>query len=120
MRSEGYCSVCVSVCTCFNSLLDFPQTIPSTARVMTISLIEPFFLNMLRCRDLSAATIVCIQTVGHFFLAENAHAHYFYHVAEVTFFEEEDVLKFRELNLRWLSCLQARFAHNVKLVYHSS
>ena len=93
-------------------------TIPSTKRVTAISLIEPFFLNMLRYRDLSAAIIVCIQTVGHFLLAENAHAHYFYHVAEVTFFEEDDVLKFRELNLRWLSCLRARFAHNVKLVYH--
>ena len=85
-------SVCQSVCPCFNSPLDclfVPQTIPSTARVTTISSIEPFFLNMLRCRDLSAATTVCIQTVGHFLLAENVHAHYFYHVVEVAFFSLE-------------------------------
>ena len=47
MCSEGYCSwVCLSVCPCFNSPLDclfVPKTIPSTSRVMTISLIEPFF-----------------------------------------------------------------------------
>ena len=67
-----------------------------------------FFLNMLRCRDLSAASIVRIQTVGHFLLCGNAHAHYIYHVVEVG-------PKLREF---WLSCLRARFAHNVKLVYH--
>ena len=64
-------SVCVSVSPCFNSLLDclfVPKTIRSTERVMTISLMEPFFLNMLCCRDLSAASIVRIQTVGHFHL----------------------------------------------------
>ena len=73
---------------------------------------------MLRCRDLSAASIVRIQTVGHFLLCGNAHAHYFYHVVEVAIFlvgEEEDGPKLREF---WLSCLRARFAHNVKLVYH--
>ena len=69
---------------------------------------------MLRCRDLSAASIVRILTVGHFYTAENVHAHYFGHVVEVAFFlvGEEDVLKFREFNLRLLSCLRARFAHN--------
>ena len=75
---------------------------------------------MLRCRDLSAASIVRIQRVGHFYSAESAHAHYIHHVVEVAFFlvgKEEDVLK---LNLCWLSCLRARFALNVKLVYHSS
>ena len=56
--------VCLSVCPCFNSLLDclfVPQMIRSTERV-TISLIEPFFLDMLRCRDLSAASLVRIQS----------------------------------------------------------
>ena len=68
-----------SVCPCFNSLLDclfVPQTIQSTESVTTISLIEPFFcrsfLNKLHCRDLSAASIVRIQTVGHFHSAVNA------------------------------------------------
>ena len=48
---------------------------------------------------------ICMQTVGHFHFAENAHAHYFYHVVEVAFFMlvgEEDFLKFSEFNLRWL------------------
>ena len=64
-------SVCLSVCPCYNSPLDclfVPQTIRSTERLTTITLIEPFFLNMLRCRDLSPASIVRIQTVGIFTL----------------------------------------------------
>ena len=49
----------------------------------------PFFLNMLRCRELSAASMVRIQTVGHFYSAENMHAHYFHHVVEVAIFPNE-------------------------------
>ena len=85
--------VCLS---CFNSPLDcffVPQTTSSTARVTTISLIEPFFLNMLRCRDLSAATIVRIQTVGHFTLRQTR-----MRIISTTWWKsvgEEDVLKFR-------------------------
>ena len=66
-------SVCLSMLQPLDCLF-VPETIPSTAQVTTISLIQPFILNMLRCRDLSAATIVRIQTVGHFYSAENAHA----------------------------------------------
>ena len=71
---------------------------------------------MLRCRDLSAASIysnsrpflLCGKRACALFLPRGG--------SRLFLDGEEDVLKFRELNLRWLSCLRARFAHNVKLV----
>ena len=118
MRSEGYGSwVCLSVCPCSNSLLDgifVPQTIRRNKRVIRISLIERFSLKMLRCRDLSVTSIVRVHSVGHFLLAENEHAHYII-LRPRGCPEEKDVRVCRDLRFPWLSSLQARFAHNVKL-----
>ena len=84
MRSEGYGSwVCLFVCPCFNSPLNclfVPQTIRSTARVMTTSLIEPFFSEyapLQRSQRCQHST----HTNSRPF-SENTHAHYFYHVCK--------------------------------------
>ena len=126
MRSEGYGSwvcLCVSLsvgASTHFSIVCFPEndTIYCTGNDNQFYG-AVFFLNTLRCRDLSAVSIVRIQTVGHFYSAENACALFLqYYVVEVAFFllgEKEDFPKFRAG-----SCLRARFAHNVKLVYYSS
>ena len=106
-------SVCLSVCPSMLQLTSRLFARPTNDTIYcTGSLIEPFFL------DLSAATILRIQTVGHFYSAENAHAHHFLPrgvaTCELPFFSLERK-KFREFNLRWLS---SRFVHNIK--YHSS
>ena len=76
-----------------------------------------FFLNMFCCRDLSSASIVRIQTVGHIpktrmrIISTTCVGSHLFSL----WGGERDGLKLREF---WLSCLRrARFAHNVKLVY---
>ena len=62
----------LSVCRRFNSLLGdlfIPQTIPSTQRVKSISLIEEFLSKRLRYRDIASTASVRLTTGGHFLCA---------------------------------------------------
>ena len=68
---------------------------------------------MLRRRDLSVTSIVRVHSVGHFLLAENEHAH-----DHMAVRKRKTFVCAVSYDFPWLSCLQARFAHNVNLVYH--
>ena len=115
MRSEGYFSrSCLSVNQHLTSRafvrLENDTTYSAGSEGQNFM---GFCLKPLRCRDPALPTLYGHMCSRPFVRAENAHAHYFYHVLEVE--RKEDGLKLREF---WLSCLRATFAHNVKLVYH--
>ena len=76
MRSEV--TVVGSVCVCAPNILYSSHKRPTndtTYLTGNEGLKVWFSLKMLRCRDPTAIRIVRIQTVGHFYSAENAHVH---------------------------------------------
>ena len=71
----------VVVCVCrlvANSLLKGQfvlKTLSHTQRAMKVKKFVGFSLKPLRCRDTALARCTATRAVGHFYSAENAHAH---------------------------------------------
>ena len=76
MRSEGYgFSVCPLVANSLQERLFVFKPLSHTLRATKVKKFVGFSLKPLRCRDTALARCTATRAVGHFYSAENAHAH---------------------------------------------
>ena len=72
-------SVCLCVCLLSHispmERLFVPKTLSRTQRATKVKIFVGFSLKPLRCRDTALAHCTATRAVGHFYSAENAHAH---------------------------------------------